>query len=140
MALKISLKPHERMIIDGAVVTNGSVPAELLIENRVPILRQKDILTETDADSPGKRIYLVIQLMYIDEDKVEQYHQRYWELVKDFLKAAPSALNLIDKISELILNGKYYNALKAARHLIDYEEEVVKRVYPFQRSKSLPAD
>ena len=128
MALKISLKPHERMIIDGAVITNGSVSAELLIENRVPLLRQKDILTESDADSPGKRIYLVIQLMYIDEDKVEQYHLRYWELVKDFLKAAPSALNLINKISELILKCEYYNALKASSRLIDYEKEVINRV------------
>ena len=82
MALKIFLKPHERMIIDGAVITNGSASTELLIENRVPLLRQKDILTETDADSPGKRIYLIIQLMYIDEDKLEQYHHRYWELIK----------------------------------------------------------
>ncbi len=128
MALKIFLKPHERMIIDGAVITNGSVSAELLIENRVPLLRQKDILTEADAESPGKRIYLIIQLMYIDEDKLEQYHHRYWELIKGFLKAAPSALNLIDKTSELILKREYYSALKAAKRLIDYEQEVINRV------------
>ncbi len=45
MALKISLKPHEKMILGGAVITNGnSMGCHLVIENKVPILREKDIL------------------------------------------------------------------------------------------------
>jgi flagellar protein FlbT len=68
MALKISLKSGERMILGGAVVTNGSSGScDLIVENKVPILRQKDILTEAKADSPCRRIYLTVQLMYIDE-------------------------------------------------------------------------
>ena len=56
------------MIIGGAVVTNGnSASCDLVIENKTPILRQKDILTEEKADSPCRRIYYAIQLMYIDE-------------------------------------------------------------------------
>ncbi|MCP4374071.1 MAG: flagellar protein FlbT, partial [Deltaproteobacteria bacterium] len=42
MALKITLKPNERMIIDGAVITNGSTVTDFIIENKVPILRQSD--------------------------------------------------------------------------------------------------
>ena len=54
--------------------------------------------------------------------------KNYWELVKDLVKAAPSSLNLIDQISEEILGGKYYQALKLAQKLIDYEQEVISRV------------
>ena len=126
MALKISLKPGEKIIISGAVVANGNAKSNLLIENRVPILREKDIMKEAAADTPCRRIYFVIQLMYIDEGNVVEYHNTYWNIVRDVMAAAPSTLGLIDPISEHILNGEYYKALKLTRKLIDYEEEAVK--------------
>lgn len=128
MALKISLKAHERLIIGGAVVTNGSSRSDLIIENNVPILRDKDILSETEANTPCRRLYFLIQLMYVDEKNVTEYHQTYWVLVRDLLQAAPSMLALIDQVNEQILSGKYYQALKLAAKLIDHEQEVVSRV------------
>jgi len=126
MALKITLKPGERIIVGGAVIKNGSSSTNLLVENPVPILRQRDILTREEADTPCKRIYLVVQLMYIDGTNLAAHHKIYWSLVKDLLKAAPSTLPFIDRISDLILGAKYYQALKMARKLIEYEEEVVR--------------
>ncbi len=128
MPLKITLKPHERMIVGGAVITNGNAKCDLLIENKVSILRQKDIMSEKDADSPCRKIYFTIQLMYIDEENLIEHHNTYWKLVQDIVKAAPSMLALIDQISEHIRNNKYYQALKLARKLIDYEQEVIDRV------------
>lgn len=128
MPLKITLKSNERMIVGGAVITNGNTRCDLLIENKVSILRQKDIMSEKDADSPCRKIYFTIQLMYIDEENLIEHHNTYWKLVQDIVKAAPSMLALIDQISEHILNNKYYQALKLARKLIDYEQEVIDRV------------
>lgn len=128
MSLKITLKSNERVIIGGAVIVNGPNRSDLVVENSVPILRQKDVLTEKEADSPCKRIYFVIQLMYVDEKKLTEYHKTYWELVKDVVKAAPSTLVLIDQISGYVLSCKYYQALKVARKLIDYEQEVISHV------------
>jgi len=45
MPLKITLKPNERMILDGSVITNGATMCKLTIENNVPILREKDIIS-----------------------------------------------------------------------------------------------
>ena len=128
MPLKITLKPHERMIVGSAVITNGNTRCDLLIENKVSILRQKDIMSEKDADSPCRKIYFTIQLMYIDEENLIEHHNTYWKLVQDIVKAAPSMLALIDQISEHILNNKYYQALKLARKLIDYEQEIIDHV------------
>jgi flagellar biosynthesis repressor protein FlbT len=128
MALKITLKPHERIVIGGAVVTNGSIRSELFFENKVPILRAKDIMTESDASSPSRRIYFVIQLMYIDEGNLTTHHKQYWRLVRDFLEAAPSAMGIIDSISNDILSCNYYQALRNCKKLIAYEEEIVARV------------
>jgi flagellar protein FlbT len=128
MPLKITLKPKERIILGGAVVTNGNSNANLIIENKVPVLRQKDIMTEKKANSPCRRLYFVIQLMYIDEENLIMHHNNYWKMVQDIVKAAPSVVGLIDQISENILANNYYRALKLGKKLIDYEQEVVKRV------------
>jgi flagellar protein FlbT len=125
MPLKISLKPHERMIIGGAVITNGDSRTQFSIENKVPLLRQKDIMSEQEADSHCRRIYFVIQLMYVDEENLMAHHQSYWELVEDLVRAAPSVISLVDQISEHILFGRLYQALKLAQQLIDYEREVM---------------
>ncbi len=128
MALKITLKPNERMILGKAVITNGSGKCELIVENNVPILRQNDILSPDKADTPALRIYLAVQLMYVDEADIVVHQKLYWQLVRDFIAAAPSSLTLIDQINELILKENYYQALKLTQKLIDFEQEVIERV------------
>ncbi len=128
MPLKIILKPKEKMIIDGAVVKNAAGTAHLLIENDVPILREKDILTESDVQSPCSQIYFTIQLMYIDEQHIDGYYKTYWKLVETVIKAMPSVVVFVDQMSEAIISRKYYQALKMAKQLIDYEEEVLSNV------------
>lgn len=129
MGLKITLKPNEKMVIGGAVITNGSGKTHFIIENKVPILRQKDILNEEDATTAARLIYFVIQLMYIDEDNIITYHNRYWQLVRNFLKAAPSQLPVVDQISELVFQREYYRALKYAKKLMTYEMEVFENAH-----------
>jgi len=128
MPLKIVLKPGERMIIDGAVICNGENRSEFTVENRVPLLRQKDILSEKDADTVCRKIYFTIQLMYIGKTDAVALHGAYWKLVQPLVAAVPSSFTLVDHVSEQILAGQYYRALKLARKLMTYEEEVMNRV------------
>ena len=129
MALKITLKPNEKMIVGGAVVTNGnSKNTDLIIENNVPVLRQKDILSEQDATSPCRRIYFIIQLMYIDEENLIEHQSIYWKLIRELLDTVPRLTKHIDQINENILGGNFYRALKLAGELIGYEQEVLKHV------------
>ena len=128
MALKIALKPQEKLIISGAVIQNGKNRSEFLVENNVAILREKDIMREEEATTYCSRIYFVIQLMYIDEKNLVEYHNTYWALVKDLVNAVPSTLTYIDRISEYLLQNEYYQALKSAKKLIEYEKEVLDRV------------
>jgi flagellar protein FlbT len=130
MALKITLKPNEKMIVSGAVVANGnSKNTDLIIENNVPVLRQKDILSEKNATSPCRRIYFIVQLMYIDEGNLTDHQHIYWKLVRELLDYVPGLTKHIDQINENILEGNFYRALKLAVKLIDYEQEVLKHVY-----------
>ncbi len=125
MALKITLKPGEKVMIAGAVITNAGSTTHLLIENSVPILRKQDIMKEEDSDSPARRIYYAVQLMYLDQANLSSYHALYWKFVRLFLSAVPSALPRVDRISDRILAGRYYQALKLARNLIRYEQNIL---------------
>jgi flagellar biosynthesis repressor protein FlbT len=128
MSLKITLKPYEKFIIGGAVIINGEAKSAFVVENDVPILRQKDIMTLTSADTPCKKIYFAIQLMYVDGKNLKEHLETFWELVKDVAEAAPSKKPLLQEISEHILNNRHYQALKRTKELIEYEKEVVNRV------------
>ena len=128
MALKITLKPHEKFILGGAVIANGDAKSAFVLENDVPMLREKDILTLASANTPCKKIYFAIQLMYVDGANLAEHHKTYWELVKDVAGAAPSTRQLLEEISNDILNDRHYQALKLTKKLIEYETEVVSRV------------
>ena len=125
MPLRLDLKPHEKLFVGGAVLVNGDSRSTFSVLNDVPILREKDILTEAEANTPCKRIYLSIQLMYMEPTGLAHYHQVYWSLVKEVIAAAPSTAELIATISEDVLAGRYYQALKQTTELVKYEKELV---------------
>ena len=54
MALKIELKPNERVILGDCVVTNTDQRTRLVIEGTVPILREKDIMRLRSRGQPGE--------------------------------------------------------------------------------------
>jgi flagellar protein FlbT len=125
MPLTLTLKPGERVIVAGAVIKNGSSVAHLQIENQVTVLRQKDVLAESEATSPCKKIYLAVQLMYVGSGLTSELAQVYWDLARDVLAAAPSTKDLISQISAYIVDSDFYPALKVAKKLISYEEELI---------------
>src|SRR5579859_7245387 len=139
MALKVELKPHERIIIGSCVITNTDQRARLLIDGeKIPILREKDIMTPETADTPAKLIYLAVQLMYISPDP-RMNHGTYFNLVRDLVTAAPSTWPLIEDINTAILNGELYHALKAAKKLVAYEKELLDEARDQQASATAAA-
>jgi flagellar protein FlbT len=124
MALKVELRPGERILIGDSVVTNGNQRTRFLIEGTSPVLREKDIITAAQATTPAKRIYLAVLLMYTSREPAA-HHETYFALVRDFLQAAPSAAEQIAVINNRILTGEMYKALKSARQLISYEQDLI---------------
>ena len=124
MALKVELKPGERIILGDCVVTNDAQRTRLTIDGKVPILREKDVMTLGGADSPAKRIYLAVQLMYTAK-RPEVHHALYFRLVREIVKAAPSTRPYIESINNRILTGELYKALKETRKLIAYEKDLL---------------
>ena len=124
MGLKVELKPGERFILGECIVTNGDQRTRLLIEGQAAILREKDIITKAQANTPAKRIYLVVQLMYTSRDPIA-HHDTYFTLMRELVQAVPSTWPYIDAVSNHIMAGQMYKALKCAKTLIAYEKELL---------------
>ena len=128
MPLKLILKPGEKVVINQAVVLNGGDKTELILQNKASVLRERDIMTEENADSPAKRIYFVVQMMYMFSDKERQYQKNFNELVTSFIEAVPSSTPILLDIGRKVIEGNLYGAMKACKKLMRYEEEVLKHV------------
>ena len=124
MALKVELKPGERIILGECVITNDDQRTRLHIEGAVPSLRATDIMTAERATTPAKRIYLAVQLMYTARD-ARVHHEIYFKLIGEMLRAAPSVWPYVEAINNNILTGNMYKALKDAGKLIAYEGELL---------------
>ena len=123
MPLKIELKPHECIIIGDSLITNDGERTRFYIDGNVPILREKFILRENEANTPSKRIYFVVQQMYLARD-TRELQKIYLEYVRDLQNAAPSLIPYISAVNENVLKGDYYSAIKEASKLIAKEEEL----------------
>ncbi len=123
MALKIELKPDERIILGDCVVTNHGSRTRLSIEGIAPILREKDIMTPGRANSLAKRIYLAVQRIYTAK-RPQEHHASYLRLAREMLQSVPNSRLFLDGINNRILTGELYKALKETRKLIAYEEDI----------------
>jgi flagellar biosynthesis repressor protein FlbT len=123
MTLKVELKPGERIVVGRSVLTNGSSRTSLLIDGSEPVLRERDILKEAEADTPAKRIAYVIQMMYL-AGSADALLPAYTELARAALKAAPSMLDLVEPMTNCVLTGQLYKAFREARKLVAYEASI----------------
>jgi flagellar biosynthesis repressor protein FlbT len=126
MPLKIVLKPGEKVVINQAVLQNGREKTEIIVQNKASILRERDIMVEKEANSPAKRIYFIVQMIYMFPNKEREYQEKFHKFTKEFVNAVPSSLPLIMDIGKQIIAGNVYGALKLCRKLVKYEDEVLK--------------
>jgi flagellar protein FlbT len=124
MPLKLSLRPGERFVVNGAVVQNGDRRAALVLQNKASVLREKDIMQPEEADTPARRIYFPVMLLYIG-DQNEALYGEFAKRLAEFMGAVrnPDVLAECVSVSRDVLAGEHYKALMRCRKLIAYEEQ-----------------
>jgi flagellar protein FlbT len=125
MPLKLSLKPGERFVLNGAVVENGDRRATLVLQNKASVLREKDIMQEHEVDSPAKRIYFPVMMMYLSSRAEKDVYDEFVRRMTEFMGAIsnPDILSECVSISRDVMSAEYYKALLRCRKLIAYEAE-----------------
>mgnify|MGYP003385663813 CR=1 FL=1 len=125
MPLKLSLKPGEKFVLNGAVLQNGDRRAVLVLQNKASVLREKDILQEDDVQTPARRIYFPVMMMYLDESTALKQYDEFVRRLSEFMGVIqnPSVLADCVNISRHCMEREYYKALMLCRKLIEYEDE-----------------
>jgi flagellar protein FlbT len=130
MPLKLSLKPGEKFVLNGAVVQNGDRRGVLILQNKASVLREKDIMQIEEATSPARRIYFPVMMMYLDEAGAAKFHDEFVKRLSEFMGAISNPELLADciAISKHAMAREYYKALMLCRKLIEYEDERLSHV------------
>ena len=127
MPLKLSLKPGERFVLNGAVVQNGDRRGVLLLQNKASVLREKDIMQEEEANSPARHIYFPVMMMYLDESGAGRYYDEFVKRLSEFMSVIRNAeilaecVNVSKLCSRSSSTGR--SALMLCRKLMEYEDE-----------------
>ena len=133
MPLKLSLKPGEKFVLNGAVVQNGDRRSALLLQNKASVLREKDIMQAEEAATPARRIYFPVMMMYLEPaGGGESLHDEFVQRLSEFMGAVrnPDVLTDCVNISRHVMIREYYKALMLCRRLIEYEDERLGNVAP----------
>ena len=125
--LVLKLGPHERVLINGAVVENGDKRSRLSIMTpNAHILRMRDAIHPGEVNTPVRRICYIAQLVLSgDADAADAQLQllRGIEQLSQVL-TDPDSRAQIAMATRAVLDNQHYQALKALRTLLPREERL----------------
>ncbi len=126
MPLKLSLKPGETFVVNGAVLRNGERRGVLLLENHARVLREKDIMQPEEADTPVRQAYFAVMQMYLTGETEGPAYDRTALALAGVLKSQPddALRQRILDISRDVSAGALYRALTGCRKLITARREM----------------
>lgn len=126
MALRLTLKPNEKIVINGCVIRNADRRQTLTIENYADVVRGVDLLEETEAATPVKKVYFFIQSALlrpeIRSDLRPVIHKSLAELVPIFNEQIAGH---IFEAANHVSAANYYKAMRALREVMRYEDELL---------------
>ncbi|WP_448205590.1 flagellar biosynthesis repressor FlbT [Azospirillum sp. sgz302134] len=117
MPLKFVLRPNEKVIINGAVIGAGDRPGSFFLYNTANFLRGREVLKEEQIDCIEKKLYFVIQLVYIFPEDAVLNLQRFASILAETREARPDCRKDLDEIEQLVEARNYYRALKLCRKM-----------------------
>jgi flagellar protein FlbT len=126
--LVLKLGPHERVLINGAVIENGDKRSRLsIITPGANILRLRDAIHPGEVTTPVRRVCYIAQLVLSgDADPNDAHHQllRGIEQLSQVL-TDPDSRALLAAATDAVVEGQFYQALKAMRALLPREERLL---------------
>lgn len=124
--LHISLRPGERIYVNGAVLkVDRKVSIEFL--NDVTFLLEHHVLLPEDTRTPLRQLYFIVQTILIDPANSEQARTMFdnsFASLLDAFKNAKVREGLVE-VRGFIEQGRAFDALKVLRSLFAIEDEIL---------------
>jgi flagellar biosynthesis repressor protein FlbT len=124
MPLRIELAPHERLLIGDTCIRNGERRSRFLIETEAKIITGKNLVLESEADTPCKRLYVIVEFMYLADDPAD-HEDKFIAMANEIMNAVPSTRPYVAAIFHEIEAGRFYQAMKHGMALIGYEAKLL---------------
>ena len=124
MPLKLSLKPKEAVVVNGAVLRNGDRRGTILLQNHARVLRQKDVLDPDATESAEEHLYFAVMQMYLTGETEGPLFDQAVSAIAAALsdtKNEDGRAHLV-KISSACAAGETYQALSLCRKLLKAAE------------------
>lgn len=122
MALKLTLRPDERIVVNGCMMRNSSRRHVLTVESHADVVRGHDLLDEDAPVTPVTRVYYLIQNALIHAklrtDLVPIIQRELAVLATTF--GNPSLGHVFDAANYVSV-GDFYKAMRALRPVIEHE-------------------
>lgn len=126
MGLRLTLKPNEKIVINGCVIRNADRKQTLTIENRADVIRGVDLLDDQAAATPVTEVYFLVQSAMLKPELRDELtsviQKRLGKLVPVF--HADIGGYLVEAANHVSARN-YYQALKAIKPVIAYEKELL---------------
>jgi flagellar protein FlbT len=120
--LKISLKPNEKIYLNGAVVrVDRKVTLELL--NDVQFLLESHVLQMDEATTPLRQLYFILQVMLMNPNGADDARALFRRSLPLLLASFsdPEITGTLKNVDRMVGEGHIYEALKAIRGLYPLE-------------------
>ena len=129
MPLKLSLKPGEAVVVNGAVIRNGERRGTLLLETQARILRERDIMFPEDVQSTRDAAYFAVMQIYLTGDTGGPLYDACISSLADLMDAVDDEAGREEVlgIARSLAAGNIYQALGACRKLVRSEVEAEAR-------------
>lgn len=142
MALKLTLRPDERIVVNGCMMRNSSRRHVLTIESHADVVRGHDLLDEDAPVTPVTRVYYLVQNALIHsnlrDDLVPIIQREMANLATTF--GHPS-LGHIFEAANYVSVGDYYKAMRALRPVLEHEAKLFDHISSgTQASASMAAE
>ncbi|MFN3960909.1 MAG: flagellar biosynthesis repressor FlbT [Parvularculaceae bacterium] len=122
--LVIKLRPFEKLLVNGAVLQNGSRATRLRVTTQnASILRLRDAMRPGEATTSAEKIYYIAQLAVAGEAEIEEAISELVSLIT--LAAHCSTVDLERDVYAGALAaaeaGRFYSVMRALRPLISLQ-------------------
>lgn len=124
MALRLTLKPNERIVVNGTLIRNGGRAGEIIIETHCRMLRESEIIREEEVDTPCKQIWMTMQVLHLADDPSEA-HTLLLTQATELMKVMPSAAPFIAAMSSAIEEAHTHKAIKEVKRLVQHERDIL---------------
>jgi len=124
--LRISLKPGEKIFVNGAVLrVDRKVALEFL--NDVTFLLENHVLQPEDATTPLRQLYFIAQMILINPEGKEQSTAMFRKSIVMLLNCFRNdeVLAELKRIDGLVSTGRAFDALKSIRALYPIEDGIL---------------